>query len=401
MEKQENVVREAPSPSEEPSKPEVDSPSSNVSAQNNPIEVNETEGENQYLQGLKLYGMSTTLGFVAFLVLLDTAILATAIPRITSQFKTTADIGWYASAYVLCNAALTPLSGKIYTMYPLKLTFIIFLAVFEIGSLIAGVSVSSPMFIVGRAISGLGGSGLMNGALTIVAAIAPLDKRPALMGPIISVANIGTVLGPVLGGVLTQHASWRWCFYINLPAGAVVCAILILIHIPDKKKARRTGSILATLRELDILGCGIFAPTVIMLLLALEWGGTTYPWKSAKIIGLLCGSFGLLCVFIAWEYHVGDSAMIPGNMVKRRIVQFSGATTFFLMGSLICVTYYLPVWFQVVLNASPTLSGVMILPSVASQIVAAVLSGYLGKLYVAIFHNHSLLHREEINADNV
>ena len=151
------------------------------------------------------------------------------------------------------------------------------------------------------------------------------------------------------------------------------------IRLPDLTKTSDVKStIVTTLEKLDFFGFAIFAPAAIQLLLALEWGGTRYAWSSAKIIGLFCGAAGTFCVFFAWEYRKGDSAMIPHSMVRRKIVWSSCVVVFFFMGSMIITSYYMPIYFQTIRNATPTMSGVYILPAIVSQILASAISGVLG-----------------------
>lgn len=237
------------------------------------------------------------------------------------------------------------------------------------------------MLIVGRAVAGLGSSGLINGALTIIAACVPLVKRPVYLGIMMSISQFGTVLGPLIGGALTQYTTWRWCFYINLPIGGVTAALLLCITVPDR--TAKDGTSLANIvrEKLDLLGFSIFAPAAIQFFLALEWGGVSYRWDSAKIIGLLCGAAGTLCVFLAWEYRKGDGAMIPFSMMRRRVVWSSCFVVCFFFGGMLSMSYYLPIYFQAVKGVSPTLSGVYLLPSILSQILFSVLSGVLGKYY--------------------
>lgn len=157
-----------------------------------------------------------------------------------------------------------------------------------------------------------------------------------------------------------------------------MAVILLLIRIPNVAIKSDNKSTLATvLSKLDLLGFALFAPAVIQVLLALEWGGITYPWSSATIIGLFCGGAATLCVFLIWEHHEGEEAMIPLSMVRKPVVWSSCAVMFFFFGSLIILAYYLPIYFQSVRGASPTLSGVYLFPVVLSQILFSPISGSL------------------------
>jgi Fungal trichothecene efflux pump (TRI12) len=170
-------------------------------------------------------------------------------------------------------------------------------------------------------------------------------------------------------------------FYINLPIGGAVTALLAFIHVPDRTtKGRTTSTLQIVLQKLDLPGFALFAPAAVQFLLALNWGGHLYPWDSATVIGLFCGAAGTLCVFLAWEYREGDVAMVPLSMVRRRIVWSSCLVMAFFMGCSIILSYYLPIYFQTVMDATPTLSGVYLLPGILSQILFAVMSGILGIL---------------------
>ncbi|KAF8246149.1 MFS general substrate transporter [Wilcoxina mikolae CBS 423.85] len=316
------------------------------------------------------------LSLAVFLVALDNAILSTAIPTITADFNSIGDVGWYGSVYLLATCSFQPLTGKIYSQYSMKYTFLSFLFTFELGSLICATAPNSKALIVGRAIAGLGSSGLFSGATNIMAVTMSLQSRAAFMGGISSMFGVATVIGPLIGGVLTQHASWRWCFYINLPCGFVTAVLLIFVFHPKLRKLAALTTI-DKLQKLDILGCLFFVPPCIMLLLGIQWGGNNYPWKSGQVLGLIIGCIPLFCIFIAWEHHKGSDAMVPLGIIRQLTVATSCLTMFFQMGGALLMTYYLPIWFQVVKDANPTASGVMMLPTILAQVLLAIVCGAL------------------------
>lgn len=167
-------------------------------------------------------------------------------------------------------------------------------------------------------------------------------------------------------------------FYINLPAGAFVVLFLFFIHIPGpEQQTPITSTIQDTLKSLDLVGFVLFAPSAIMFLLALEWGGNQYKWNSATVIGLFCGAGGTFAVFLGWEYKKGATAMIPFGMVKRRSVYSSGLTMGFLAASISTTSYYMSIYFQAVRGDEPLMAGVYLLPSILGQMLTAVTSGIL------------------------
>jgi MFS family permease len=243
------------------------------------------------------------------------------------------------------------------------------------------------MFIVGRAIAGVGGSGVVSGGLSVIAIVTPIEQRPLFTGLIVSVFSIGTVVAPLIGGAFTSHATWRWCFLINIPTGAITILTLVLFFHPPKSRPNTDSapsqSLLQKLNCLDLPGCAIFVPSIVMFFLALQWGGSEYAWSSATIIGLFTG-FGLsIALFIAWEIYRGDTAMIPFKLLKGRSIALSICFALLVMGGYIVPVYYLPEWFQIVRGASPMRSGVMLLPSVVTQVFAAMVSGVLGESFPA------------------
>jgi MFS family permease len=202
----------------------------------------------------------------------------------------------------------------------------------------------------------------------------------------------------LLGGALTEYASWRWCFYINLPAGGLVALFLFVIQIPSHTtKTTVKSTLTTTFKSLDPIGFILFAPTAIMFLLALEWGGNTYRWDSAMVIGLFCGSAGSLVLFLAWEYTQGEEAMIPLPMIRRKVIASSCLAMVFAAANMLTASYYMAIYFQADRGVSPMLSGVYLLPTILSQMLFGVISGVLGscsfdpKMKVRIYAYHNQL----------
>jgi MFS family permease len=187
--------------------------------------------------------------------------------------------------------------------------------------------------------------------------------------------GIGAVCGPLLGGVLTSKATWRWCFYINLPVGAVTAILLLLFFHPAKTGRGREGSFVQRILRLDIIGNFILVVTVVMLLLVLQWGGIEYSWGSSRIIGLLVAAGVGFVGFGLWQRKKGDEALTPLWVVANRGVAAGIGEMFFLSGALLVHTYYLPYWFQAVRSRTPVQSGVDLVPYVATNFVFSMVAG--------------------------
>ncbi|KAH6715640.1 major facilitator superfamily domain-containing protein [Leptodontidium sp. MPI-SDFR-AT-0119] len=342
-----------------------------------PIETKLRKPEDGYLEGYRLWVLVGCLTFAGFLLMLDESIISTAIPKITTDFGSLNDVGWYGTAYLLTNCALQPLSGKIYGEFNVKKSFLVFF-IFELGSALSGAATSPEMLITGRAVAGMGGSGLLNGAYGIIHGIAPIEKQPRLLGIIIGLSLLGILSGPLIGGLLTEFASWRWCFYINIPSGGIAAFLLAIIPFPGEKNTTTTKQpLLQRLLKLDLVGFFFFAPAAMMLIFAIEWGGTMYLWNSPTIIGLFVGCGATFLVFVAWEHHVGAGAMIPLSIIRRRVIWSSCLYMLFFIGSALTAIFYLPLYFQTVRHASPTMSGVDLLPSIIATSLFSIVAGGL------------------------
>ncbi|KAI1089139.1 efflux pump [Rostrohypoxylon terebratum] len=336
------------------------------------------DNSNQYVTGVKLVLIVASVALACFLMLLDTMVVSTAIPRITDTFNSLPDVGWYASAYQFGSAAPQPLTGKVYTHFNTKWAFLFFFAIFEIGSVLCGAAVSSDMLIVGRAIAGFGAAGITNGSITIISSCAPLEKRPALIGLTMGLMQLGLVAGPLIGGAFTTYTTWRWCFYVNLPVGAFTALVILLVRIPEQMPKQNPLVVFAKLHHyLDLVGFALFAPAVLQLLLALQYGGNQFAWKSSTVIGLFCGSGATFIVWLFWNRYKGDDALLPHSMIKQKVVWASGLFQAFMISAVYGATYFLPIYFQAINNVTAMLSGVYLLPTILPQLVMAGLSGVL------------------------
>ncbi|KFY31150.1 hypothetical protein V493_01360 [Pseudogymnoascus sp. VKM F-4281 (FW-2241)] len=335
----------------------------------------DTLSPSDYPTGLQFFFILFALILSIFMVALDLTIVATAIPKITDQFRSVSDIGWYGSSFFLTVAAFTSPWGKLFKYFTLKWTYLVAVFIFEVGSLICAVAPNSTALIVGRAIAGLGAAGVASGAFILVAFLAPPEKRPAYLGIIGASYGISAVIGPLLGGVFTERLSWRWCFYINLPIGGVAAVILVVFFkLPPHVKPAE-----ATFREkmlqLDPIGIVLILGAVICYILALQWGGVTMPWDSSEVIGLFVGFVVLLVAFGVNEWWLGERAMLPPRLLKNRYIYQGMAYSFTIAGTYFLVLYYLPIYFQVVSDVSPIQSGVRNLPLILAITLSTILSG--------------------------
>ncbi|KAL1604784.1 hypothetical protein SLS60_004324 [Paraconiothyrium brasiliense] len=334
-----------------------------------------TDDNPNYITGARLGLIIASLMLGVFCVALDNNIVAVAIPRITNEFHTLNHVGWYGSAYLLPGCGFQLLFGKLYTLFRVKWVFLSGLFLFELGSLICGVAPNSVALIIGRAIAGIGSSGLFTGAMMVIAHTIPLQKRPAYMGMTGGVYGIASVVGPLIGGAFTDKATWRWCFYINLPLGGLTAAGILFLLQLNERAGSNPEPLAVTVKKLDPIGTLMFVPSVVCLLLALQWGGVQYPWSDGRVIALLV-VFGIsFLAFIALQIFLGDNATVPARIATQRTILFACIFNICVGGSFFILSYYIPIWFQVVKNVSAIKSGIYFLPFIIPEIVAVMASG--------------------------
>ncbi|KFA72079.1 hypothetical protein S40288_02253 [Stachybotrys chartarum IBT 40288] len=334
----------------------------------------ESPESGDYLHGWPLFFLLTGICLAVFLISLDRTIITTAIPYITSEYSSTRDIGWYGSSYLLTACAFQPVFGRVFLLFSAKWSYLLAVFVFEIGSLICGVAPDSVTLIIGRAIAGFGSAGILTGSFVLMAQAIPLKMRPVYTAIIGMMFGIGATCGPLFGGIFTDLATWRWCFYINLPVGAVTIIAFLLFFKPKPMK-HQGRPFWDRFLELDIVGNIILIGAAIMLFLALEFNLQGYPWSSASIIGLLC-AFGVMAVlFWIWQWWKQDGALLPPGIVFQRSVAASCVMAFMIYGALLMMTFFLPLWFQGVLGDSALRSGVNMIPYFLVNAVASLSAG--------------------------
>src|ERR1700760_2172781 len=346
-------------------------------AENNDVALQRTVSSipPNYPGPAKLAAIMASLYISIFLIALDRTIIGVAVPKITDQFHSINDIGWYGSAYMLTACGFILVFGRIYTFAPTKWVFLIGIALFEIGSAICGAAPNSISLIIGRAIAGFGSSGIFTGAISILLNSVPLHRRPFYQGLFGACFGVASVAAPLLGGVFTQgHLGWRWCFYINLPFGGFTIAALIVFLNLDEEKRKLT--LTEQFRQLDPIGTGVFLPSIVCLLLVLQWGGVTYSWSSWRVILCLCVIAVLFVIFIAVQYiNRNRNALMPARIALQRSVLFGSFYQFMLGSTMLCTVVYIPLWFQAIKGVTPVKSGIDTIPLVGGVVVGSIMSG--------------------------
>lgn len=241
---------------------------------------------------------------------------------------------------VVCVTQL--LFGKLSARYSIQWLYSISMVLFLVGSAVCGAAPNSPALIVGRAIAGLGCAGLLVGAFSLVPFIAPPAKRPIMLSLISASRGLATTFGPLIGGALTEKVSWRWNFFINLPLGVAIQVAFFAFVRPPKRESEAFTSWADLVQNLDLFGLASLLPSVVCLLLALQWGGITYPWSDPRIIVLLVLCGVLAIVFSLTEIWQGPKALLPPRVFTQRTVSAASFYGFCTTGAIFVLTYYLP-----------------------------------------------------------
>lgn len=301
------------------------------------------------------------------LAALDQTIVATALPTIVGDLGGASHIAWIVTAYLLFSTVSTPLWGKLGDLYGRKVFFQASIVIFLIGSALSGLSQTLLMLIVFRAFQGLGAGGLMVGAQAIIGDVVSPRERGRYQGLFGAVFAVATVVGPLLGGLLTQDASWRWVFYINVPIGAVALVVTAVV-LP--------GHLGGIRRVIDYAGSVVLTLAVTALILVASLGGTTYPWASAPIVILAVAGAALLGVWVLFERRATEP-VLPLHLFANKVFSAASAIGFVVGFALFGAVTFLPAFLQVAKGADPTISGLELLPLMAGLLATSVLSGFL------------------------
>ncbi|KAH9231094.1 hypothetical protein K456DRAFT_1751592 [Colletotrichum gloeosporioides 23] len=333
----------------------------------------------EYPRGIRLALIILGLAMAVFLVFLDMTLIATAIPAITNQFNSLQHVGWYGSAYMLSLCSFQLVYGKCYELFSLKLTFMVAIAFREVGLAVCGSAPNSIAFIIGRAITGIGCSGIIIGTWVVLAHSVPIRQRAVYTGFLGAFSGVGGIIGPLISGALTDsHLSWRWAFYISIPVGI---ATLGLIQFSFKPPAQIISGgnrkLSSKIKEFDIIGLSVFFACMVCLLLALQWGGSEYPWSSGPMIALLVLFAVMLVAFVTSQIWKGDKAALPPRLMKQRNVAFACLYAACIDAAYYTADIWLPIWFQAIKGNSARESGIKLVPYVSGEVLAALVAGYL------------------------
>jgi EmrB/QacA subfamily drug resistance transporter len=317
------------------------------------------------LQGRALRTVFIALMLGMFLAALDQTIVSTALPTIVGDLGGLNHLSWVVTSYLLASTVSTPIYGKLGDMLGRKPVFLAAILVFLAGSMFAGLSQSMGELIGFRALQGIGAGGLMVGSQAIIADIVPPRERGRYMGLIGSVFAVASVAGPLLGGFFVDSLSWRWVFYVNMPVGAlaiVIVATRLHLHTPTIR------------HRIDYLGATLLAAAVGALILLTTWGGNEYAWGSPTIVGLGVGGVALIAAFL-WQETRAREPILPLALFRSSAFSVSSGMGFAIGMGMFGAVIFIPLFLQLVYGATPTSSGLRMLPLMAGLLIASIASG--------------------------
>jgi EmrB/QacA subfamily drug resistance transporter len=311
---------------------------------------------------LAIYG---AIMVALLLAALDQTIVATALPRIVGDLGGLTNYSWVITAYVLAMTVTVPLYGKLGDIHGRRKLYIVAISIFLAGSVLCGLAQSMGQLVAARAVQGMGAGGLFALAIATVGVIVPPRDRGRYQGLIGATFAAGSIIGPALGGLIVDNASWRWVFFVNLPVGAVAL-VVIAIAIP-KRTQRRDHS-------LDLLGATLLAIGTSSFLLGLVWGGEEHPWGSAQVLGAFAVAALTLTVFTFVERRAREP-ILPFEFLRNPIVSAGVASVGLSAMAMVGTIAFVPLFVQGVIGTSATSSGVVLTPFMLGAVIASAISG--------------------------
>jgi EmrB/QacA subfamily drug resistance transporter len=303
-----------------------------------------------------------------FLAALDQTIVATALPRIVQEFHGLTHLSWVIAAYLLASTVVVPIYGKLSDIYGRKPFILWAIVLFLVGSVLSGISQNMLQLVFFRAIQGLGGGAIFANAFAVVGDLYPPAERGRWQGLLGGVFGVSSIIGPTLGGWLTDNASWRWNFFINIPVG-IVAFLAVASLLPHSAPGRKRASI-------DFLGAALLTISLVALLLGMIWGGSEYPWTSPTILGLFGAAFAGTGLFAFVETRAEDP-ILPLSLFANRIFSVSMAALFLVGIGMFGAIVFIPLYAQLVLGVSATHSGTILTPLTLAFVTASVICGQL------------------------
>ena len=303
-----------------------------------------------------------------FIGALDQTIVSTAMPRIVSDLGGFSQYTWITTIYIITSAIALPITGKLTDMFGRKYFYIAGLIIFSLASLACGFSNSMTALIIWRGIQGIGGGMIMANSFTVIGDLFPPAERGKFMGYISATFAASSIIGPVLGGYITDAISWHWVFFVNIPIGILII-LLLAFYFPDIKPD-------TSKHRIDYPGVTTLILTVVSIMLALSWGGAQYPWDSLPIIGLFVFSAVILLLFIFIESRV-EEPILPLGLFNNQIVAISIIVAFLSSFVMFANATFIPLFFQGVLGATATASGTLLIPMTLGSTFGSFLSGQL------------------------
>lgn len=356
-------------------------PHSTEDQRNSPTEVGQNgraipAGSDTRLHGWPLAAVLISLMLTLLLAALDQTIVSTALPKIIGELQGFDRYTWVVTAYLLAETSVIPIIGKLSDQFGRKWFLIAGVVIFLIGSALSGASQTLNQLIIFRGLQGIGAGFLFALIFTLIGDIFSPAERARWQGLFSGVFALASVIGPTLGGWITDHTTWRWVFYVNLPIGAIALAMLFF-RLPNSISARSTQYTgRAALKRIDVAGALTAAGATVGLLLGLSWGGQTYPWNSLPVIGTLAGAVLLYSAFFFVERRAVEP-VLPLDLFKNQIFATGALVSLTVSMAFFAVVIYLPLFIQIVLGQSATNSGVAITPLTVTTAIGAALVGQI------------------------